>query len=523
MIKPSDLGLPQKFGEWRNGQYDAFLAAAGCDKYCMLIDAPTGVGKSMIGAAIQKLHSKPFIYLVNTKQLQDQILKDFPYAKTLKGRSNYPCAKFPKKYPEITAADCSSTKNYPCEVRESCPYVKAKQTALHSELAVLNYTYFLSECNYAGGDAEGSFSSFGPIIADECDMIEDELMSHVSLMITAKQLEYLGVEPPRFKTKFESWREWAEPARTRASIEADNIEQSLHKDSSWGVLDTVAVRRLAAYKKLKSKLEFFIREVDDTWVWYPGDQQWEFKPVWVSKYSTYAIWRHIPKLYGMSATILDPKQLDRNIGLSSVTGRSYDYISMPSPFNKENRPVYYQPVANVTNKTIKEALPVLLRSIDSILDTHKDDKVLVHTVSYMISKYILDNSAHKRRMKSHNTFNRSTVLTEFKNSKQPLVLVSPSMDRGVDLPNDECRAVIIAKVPFAYLGDPQIAKRLYSSKDGRAWYAHRTAGTIIQMAGRGVRAMDDFASTYILDEQFGKLYTENRQFFPQWFREAVIQ
>ena len=495
MLKPTDLGLPQKFSDWRSEQYRAFVGAAGCDKYAYLIDAPTGIGKSLVAAAIQKLHGKTHVYLVNTKQLQDQILKDFPYAKTMKGRVNYPCARFPKQFPEVTANDCTSTTNFPCELREACPYIRAKMVALHAELAVLNYTYFLYECNFVGGEDRQSFSNIGPVICDEVDALEDELMSYTSLTVTAKQLEHLGIEPPRYKTKFESWRDWANPSLDKVAHSIEELESTVCNPSGWGVYDTSAMRKLSAFRRLAGKLDFFIREVNDTWVWYPGEDLWEFKPVWISKYADGVMWRHVPRMYGMSATILDPRQLDRNIGLTNVNlNRYYDYICMSSPFSKECRPVYYQPVANITNKTLKEEIPKLLRAIDSILSKHSDDKVLIHTVSYQIAKYILDNSSYRKRLRSHNTFNRAQVLDEFKRSNYPLVLVSPSMDRGVDLPNDECRAVIIAKVPFPYLGDPQIAKRLYSSKDGRQWYAHRTVSTIIQMAGRGVRSIDDYAS-----------------------------
>ncbi|MDD5704186.1 MAG: helicase C-terminal domain-containing protein, partial [Dehalococcoidales bacterium] len=127
------------------------------------------------------------------------------------------------------------------------------------------------------------------------------------------------------------------------------------------------------------------------------------------------------------------------------------------------------------------------------------------------------------RIITHNSFDRVQALERFKISKLPKVLLSPSMDRGVDLPGDQCRVVIIAKIPFGDLGDPQITKRVHASKDGNNWYIHKTIGKIIQMAGRGVRSKDDHADTYILDEQFNRVYTENRRMFPKWFRESIVR
>jgi Rad3-related DNA helicase len=127
------------------------------------------------------------------------------------------------------------------------------------------------------------------------------------------------------------------------------------------------------------------------------------------------------------------------------------------------------------------------------------------------------------RLLTHTNFNRAEMLDVFKKSQRPLVLVSPSMDRGVDLPGDECRAIIIAKVPYPDLGDPQVNKRVYASTDGNRWYAHKAVSKIIQMAGRGVRSETDYASTYILDEQFDRLYTQYKGMFPPWFKEAIVK
>jgi Rad3-related DNA helicase len=100
------------------------------------------------------------------------------------------------------------------------------------------------------------------------------------------------------------------------------------------------------------------------------------------------------------------------------------------------------------------------------------------------------------------------------------VLLAPSFERGVDLPEEACEIIIIAKVPYPYLGDKQIAAKLYS-KGGKTWYAVQTIRAIVQMCGRGMRSTDDWCDTYILDAQFKKLWRDHGRLFPQWFREAV--
>lgn len=469
---------------------------------------------SLIAAAVQKLIGKNTVYLVSTKQLQDQLLYDFPYAKSLKGRANYPCLLYKNMFPDVTAELCTHSKDRECKLHNKCPYIIAKRAALSAPLAVLNVAYFLSEVNFVG-----SFTDREILVADEFDLIEDQLMSFVELSITQRQLKRLEIPPPKYKTKFESWVDWAKATYEDLTPELHKLEKLT--DSTWGGVDIKALKRKTQLSRLVSKLKFFIKEVDKNWVWYPGEDKWSFKPVWINKYAAGVLWNHTAKVLGMSATILDPRQSSLNVGFTYGGRRSYDYVALPSPFPKENRPVYYEPCANVINRLMDIALPRLAKAVGRILEKHPNDRILVHTVSYKVRDYLMKSLPGKRLL-THSIVDRAAVLERFKKSADPLVLISPSMDRGIDLPDEECRVVIIAKCPYPDLSDPQVNKRVHASKDGNSWYAHRTISTIVQMAGRACRSETDYATTYILDEQFQRLYNEHRQIFPQWFKEAIV-
>ena len=453
--------------------------------------------------------------MCTTKQLQDQLIRDFPYAKTVKGRTNYPCLKFPNMFPNISAAECNHTQSKPCPLHGPCPYIVAKREARAAPIAVLNTAYYLSEVNFVG-----VFRDYDLLIIDEFDTTEDQLMSFIEVTITKRQLERLKIDPPQYKTKFASWVSWANVALPKLSKELADLESATTDESKWSTIDIRMLQRKRDVERLTSKLRFFVKEVDDSWIWYSADDKWTFKPVWVAKYSQDALWQYAKKVLGMSATILDPRQVSSNTGLG-LGGRAFDYLQMPSPFPKENRPVYFQPCANVVNKTINVALPLLAKAVQAILEKHPDEKILIHTVSYKIRDFLVKN-VKTNRFITHTGADRVEQLDTFKKSDRPLVLLSPSMDRGVDLPEEECRVVVICKMPYPYLGDPQINKRIHASKDGNNWYAHKTVSAVIQMAGRGVRSEKDYAATYILDEQFGRLYREHGTMFPKWFKEAVI-
>lgn len=512
MLNPIDFNLPQKFNEYRNGQLEVAAKISTTGRYCFMLDAPTGIGKSLIAATTQRLMNKKLVYLCTTKQLQDQLISDFPYARTLKGRNNYPCLKYKNMYPQISAEECSHAESNPCEQQGACPYAIAKREAIASPLAVLNMSYFLTEANYVG-----TFSDLEMLVVDEADTLEDHLMSFVDVTITQKQLDQLGLAPPKFKTKFESWVEWANEAVRILNPRITSIQREL--EGYWSTVDFALIKEEKYLSRLLAKLSFFVREVDKNWVWYPQSDRWSFKPVWVAKYAENSFWKHSKKVLMMSATILDYVQVCRNVGLDA---NRVLYKQLPSPFPKENRPVFLDYVGVVTRKTMDTVLPKVVEKTRDIMVKHREDKVLVHCVTYDIANY-LKNHLNSNRVMTHGVFDKEQVLEAYKKSSQPRVLLSPSMERGVDLPDDQCRAIVIVKVPYPYLGDPQISKRVHASQDGNSWYAHKTISRIIQMAGRGDRSFTDYASTYILDAKFDDLYSDYKRMFSQWFREAIVR
>ena len=510
-LTPSDLNLPPKFTEFREGQLEAALQMAYSNKYAFLYDAPTGIGKSLTAATVQRLLGEKIVYLTMTKQLQTQILADFPYAKTLMGRSNYNCAEWPSFFPDITAEECTNSPEKPCEHSGQCSYLYAKKEALKAPIAVLNTAYFLSEANYVS-----QFSDAGLLVIDEFDGIENSLLSFIEISISKKQLEKWGITKiPDFKTKFESWKVWASDTVTELSPQLESMWDSIVHSGRPSVQ---LIRRYKALIKFISKLEFFIREVDDSWVWQQGQDEWSFKPIWVSRYAQEYLWRHAKRVVGMSATILSPKQVCSNLGLAR---ENYEYMPVPSPFPAENRPIYYRPCANVIKDEMATALPALAKEVQTIMGEMPDKKILVHTVSYEIAKYLMSN-IQTNRFVSHASGDREKVLDMFKKSTEPLVLLSPSMDRGVDLPGDEnCSAIIVCKMFFPNLGDPQINARVYRSPDGNSWYTLRAIATLHQSVGRHIRSLTDKKPTFILDRQFERLFDRNRVMFAQWFIDAL--
>lgn len=505
-LSPTGLGLPSKFTKFRPGQLEVAQRVARSDKFCFELDSPTGTGKSLLAITASELIDMKTVYLVSTKALQHQIHDDFNDVVILEGRENYPCMRRPSAFPYLNAAMCTHNDDSRCPVIENCAYLKQKVRAIMARQAVFNYALFLTETNFVGKLGGVPF-----VIADEADCLENELMSFISLTITRNQLEKYGLEEPKYKTKLEAWKDACSKWIDVLSRAVGDCRIDINK------LSPRELRDLTRAEQLLSKVRFFHSNVDESWVSYIGTDKWEFKPTWVSRYAKARFWDHMTRALAMSATILNPQQYSREVGLDY---NEVDYECLPCPFPVENRRIVYRPVAKVSHRTKSECYPKLVLAFEEILEQHKDVKVLVHTVSYELCQYLMDNCKNPRLM-THTTANRSGVLETFKTIDAPAVLLSPSMERGVSLDYDMARVVVVLKVPFANLGDPQVKKRVYGSKDGPKWYAYDAIRSLIQATGRATRAMDDYSISYIFDEQLEPLAHQYRHYFPQWWVDAV--
>ena len=92
------------------------------------------------------------------------------------------------------------------------------------------------------------------------------------------------------------------------------------------------------------------------------------------------------------------------------------------------------------------------------------------------------------------------------------------MTEGVDLSDEASRFQVICKVPYPYLGDKLVKKRMHRWK---WWYPMKTAKTIVQAVGRSVRSEEDYAITYILDSDWDRFFSRSKRYFPQGFKDCL--
>jgi ATP-dependent DNA helicase DinG len=191
--------------------------------------------------------------------------------------------------------------------------------------------------------------------------------------------------------------------------------------------------------------------------------------------------------------------------------------STPCPFPVSNRLIYKWPVLEWPRQgeSLDAVSKAIGPAIESILSLHPGQRGLIHTVSYGRST-LLENSCDSSRLLFHSPDNYDEILRQF-DSIPDAVFCSPRSLEGLDLRYDRCRFIIFIKLPFLFLGDRRTKRR---SECSQSWYALKAAIGLIQGAGRGVRAVDDFVVTYILDAKAQWWLVANRRFFPQYYRES---
>jgi Rad3-related DNA helicase len=405
-----------------------------------------------------------------------------------------------------------------------CKYKKVKKKFLESKESVTNFPYFLTESNYSG-----KITKRKVLIIDEGHNIESELSRFVEISVSelfAKNL--LGIRFPQKKTQFQIFRWIVDSYLPAANKKIKHFEKTIEQFGGDKFREKLSqfqkiTRQFDLLTSHTSKLKNFVKMYDkDNWVYelvktdVRGSYKATFKPIDVSAYSEDSLFRLGDKIIIMSATIMNKSIFCKTLGISE---KDASFISIPSPFDAKKRPVVFSPVGSMSAKVIDVTLPKLARAVEEIMIHHKNEKGIIHCKTFKIANYIKSNISSDRFI-IHTSENRDEMLRMHIKSKKPTILLSPSMTEGVDLKDSSSRFQIICKVPYPYLGDRLVKKRMNKFP---GWYNLQTAKTIVQAAGRSVRSVDDYAVTYILDSDFERFISRNRSLFPDDFLNCLIE
>ena len=496
-----------------------------------IIDCGTGVGKSAIGLTIADhinktsseysgIYTDGAYFLTTQKVLQDQYENDFTKNGliSLYSSSNYICdvdKKATCKDIQTGLRTKSLPKKYDC-CGYKCKYKTKKKDFIEKDLGITNFSYFLTEKNYSK-----KVPNKKVLVIDEAHNLENELTRFIEISVSSyfsEKILKLKV-PKNLNTQFKVFN-WIKNIYYNAvDQKVEFIKTQLEK---FGITST----KLEEFKKItnryemlsshKQKIEQFIKLYDkDNWVFDTDSTndkyiKFIFKPIDVSNYAKEYLLDHADYIIFMSATIISHEGFSLTLGLPADKTVS---IKEPSPFPPENRPIIFSPAGSMSSKNIDKTLPVMTQMIKEILSNHKNEKGIIHTHSTKIAKYLKQNIKNKRLLIAYGE-NREEVLNKHINSLQPTVLISPSMAEGVDLKGDLSAFQILCKIPYPYLGDKVVKKKMSRWK---WWYSTQTVRTIIQSVGRSIRSEKDKAVTYILDGDWSMIKSRSKNDFPSDF------
>lgn len=500
-------------------------------------ELPTGIGKSAIAVTIARylaVHDPPppeaeygtGAYILTTQKiLQEQYMDDFRNfdMESIKSSSNYQC----RFYVEQTCAESlrvlkkleSRLTGTPFhrQCMGSCAYKEQKSKFLAAKMGVTNFSYFLAETMYGGALTPRQL-----LVIDEAHNVEQEVAKFVAVRIEpGSEREVVKISVPSFagqEAAFAWIRDVYKPAAQKHKDKvAKRIERVLAKDEKPTRALLKAMKENEHLDKHICKVNRFLESYNPyDWVYNQDEKSVEFKPVDISKHTEFHLFKHAPRALVLSATILDHEFYCETLG---IRREDVGFMSLDSPFPVSKRPIHYLPVGRMSAGEIERTLPNMVEAVKAILEQHPNEKGIIHTHNYRITQALRDGIRAKRMLFQTSGDIREKILWEHSRSDDATVLVSPSMTEGVDLRDDLSRFQIFCKIPFPYMGDEYVKRKMARSPK---WYPFVTARTVVQAAGRSIRNECDWATTYILDSSWEWFFKKNQEMFPGYFKNALV-
>lgn len=539
-------------------------------KYIFL-EAPTGFGKTPVAITLARYLGSSHICTA-TKDLQSQYRRDFPFVFEVKGRSNFPCIvkedmgldescdygpcvkddSYDCTYKtrlmdykvegkgtghELLRIDPFAERKYVDKLRSQskivelewkpCHYYHQKWIGVNASHTVYNYRYFLSDIFYAGSTQKRNL-----LVLDEAHQLESEVGDFRSFTIHRNSLRLLKMQmPERNVEQIETWTQFCVELRERLFDFAEKAESIIERSNQRLSVEAYTEKNLIDALEREKSLAAVIDDMKankKNWI-VSGIQRDQstnqlvrvtLTPLDISSYFDSILDKGSVSLF-MSATILSKDYLCKTAGLDP---EKVKFIRVQeSDFPVRNRQIHMMNIAWLSAKTMSESLPKVAKAVDNIMSTHRSEKGIIHTTSYMQLQFIKEHLSKEnqgRLIETGSGVDRTEVLEKHYSSKKPTVLISPSLHLGVDLKDDLSRFQIVVKVPYPDLTDKKIA----AMKDrDQKWYTWNTVLRLVQAYGRSVRSKDDYATTYVLDSSISYLLKNAQDIVPKWFTEAIVQ
>ena len=516
--------------------------------------APTGVGKSLVGATLSRYFDSSFT-VTASKHLQDQYIKDIPFLKPVKGKQNFPCLKLmeTEKVENTRRAmrwglscdkgQCQerTSKNGKeivevCKFKptikkvednthdpESCHYYLQKYDALVSKHSLWNYHAFFQIMKFNKKLFE-DYLDRKISVFDEAHKIEDQIIQFVGFDIFAGQVDECNLNTEKYNfTDLDSMIKLTDDiAYSYAKQIKDIKESAAFQNNPDFELITRLERRYdrAAQAKIDIATDKDNFVVNDPLKDLNGNfRTISVKPIDVSKFAN-TFFETEYQIF-MSATI-DKQSFCENMGFEKD---DVAFVDTPtSPFPIKNRGIDLLNIKRLSYGSTENDELEVIKTIDRILDEHSEERGLILTSSIprcqKILRYLSPKNTRRIRIchsKNKDGKTQDEVISE--HASDPIgVLLSSSLWEGVDLKDDLSRFQIIAKVPY-----PNYKEKRTKAKMDKfpLWYTSQTLTKLLQGFGRSIRSEDDWARTYVLDTAANNVFFKAQQMIPKAYHDVL--
>lgn len=512
------------------------------NKKFLIIQAPTGTGKSMFAGTIcniAKKASKKYIDLVKsreiyktnlhgnyinadqvskiephgcfvltiTKALQDQYIGLFNDLNILKGKNNYTCEV--DSNCQVDTAPCVylSDLKKKCLSEKTCTYYNALDKSLTNSFSCLSYSKYLSLPDHL---KRRQF-----LVLDEASEIEFQLVKEFTYILPHRELKRYGINftySPNKGKLFENLFECYNDIGNHLS----DIKKHISKKKNNYDNDSKLVIEYKRLSKIQLGLKTLLRTYSDSkYIIEKDNFNVTFTPLKIDLLSKH-IFDHAEKIVLMSATFVGVKNFVKTLGIGSD---DYDYISINSEFDSSKSKIKVSKDTPLNYENIDYLLPKLIKRIETLLDKHSDVKGIIHTQSRKITEFLqteIDKKYLNRLLIREPGVKNEELLHKHISTERPTVLVSPSMTYGVDLKDNLGRFQIIIKLPYLPLTDKRV--KLINKVD-KNWYTLQMFNNLIQACGRTTRNKEDYSITYIMDSNFLSKFEIYYNELPEYFRK----
>jgi Rad3-related DNA helicase len=522
---PPVFGAPSAFSSWRPAQADAVTRILESTKRFTAINAPTGIGKSMIAIMVQLMTGCRVVVLTSTRGLQDLYLRGWSAAGLfdMRGQRNHECLAVREDGPlaryhrgasavMVDRAPCHAGVWCPLKHRGGCTYYDDQKTAASADLVTTNYAYWIT--------AGPTLGRFDYVVMDEADEADAEVRKALHLELHHPKLrQLLQIDPLPATASIDRWREWAVSARRKAADVINDFTEELHREEA---IDQQTVYELRQLQQLEDTLGR-IGNLKGRWLISPNRRGpiTDFDPIWPGPYCEEMLYRGAERIVMMSATLTR-----KDLEILAVPDRDSEFIEYDSPFAVKNRPIYIinfgENRVRVDSRLKDSGYRWLVGLMDSAIQNRLDRKQLIQSVSYKLTQRILSLSRFGKKMVTHeDSDEKPRALEDFRRAVaggSNSILISPSVRVGESFPMRECEVIHVPKIPFLDMRDPIMRLREEEDED---YGGHLMMKALAQSVGRHVRSTADRGESLVYDDHARWSIPRYRKYAPKSMMKAV--